>query len=306
MGLRGRLALFFVAITVVPLAVAVFTLRLQIDRQLEQRAAAELSSVREAAVSILAGQRARAGDLATDLVHRNVGPVLAAGDPAAAEAFLARAVPDPSPERADFVVLLDAGGRMLAMRDSGEGVEAAQVAAAVVERRVPPGLLLEVREVRGAPGGQAEHLLGWVVAGFHVDQDLLERLAVGEGLAIVGAGQVLATTAPGEAAAVVAQAPPDGQVRAARAGGRDLVVTAASLSGDAASADAPRLVAWADPHGESPALGIALLVLLPSTVAAAVFGWLLASAIVGPIRRAADVARAVAGGDLSRSLEPSG
>ena len=305
MGLRGRLALFFVAITVVPLAVAVFALRVQIDRQLEQRAAAELASVREAAVSILGARRARAGDLATDLVHRAVGPVLSAGDAAAAERWLAQALTEPVGDRADFVVLVSADGRPLAMRPSG-AVDPAAVAAAAVNRQVPSGLLLEVREVRGAPGGQPEQLLGWVVTGLRVDAALLDRLAVGEGLAITGGGTVLAGTDEQAAQALVPQAPANGEVRAAEAQGRQLLLTADSLSGDADAAEAPRLVAWADPRADSPAIGIALLVLLPSTFAAAMFGWLLASAIVGPIRRAADVARAVAGGDLTRSLEPTG
>ena len=306
MGLRGRLALFFVAITVVPLAVAVFALRVQIDRQLEQRAAAELGSVREAAVSILGARRARAGDLATDLVLRAVGPVLAAGDPDAAERWLAEMLPEPLADRADFVALVAGDGRPLSMRPADAGVDAAQVAAAAVNREVPSGLLLEVREVRGARGAQPEQLLGWVAAGLRVDGALLERLAVGEGLAITGAGSVLASTSPRDAQALVAQAPEDGQVVSATTGGRRLLLTADSLSGDVDAAQAPRLLAWADPGSDSPALGIALLVLLPSTVAAALFGWLLASAIVGPIRRAADVARAVAGGDLTRSLEPTG
>lgn len=305
MGLRGRLALFFVAITVVPLAVAVFALRVQIDRQLQQRAAAELGSVREAAVGILGARRARSGDLATDLVHRAVGPVLAAREAGAAQRWLSQALIEPPGERADFVVLVAADGTPLAMRADGD-VDPAEVATAAVSRQVPAGLLLEVREVRGAPGGQPEQLLGYVVAGLRVDASLLEQLAVGEGLAIVGADRVLAATDVTRAADLLRALPPDGEVRSVRAADRELLVTGDSLSGDVDAEDPPRLLAWADPRADSPALGIALLVLLPSTVAAALFGWLLASAIVGPIRRAADVARAVAGGDLTRSLAPSG
>jgi len=308
MGLRGRLALFFVAITVVPLAVAVVALRLQIDRQLEQRATSELSSAREASMSIVAAQRARAGDMATDLVMRQVGPVLAGRDPGAAQRWLDSHLGAEFPDRADFVFLLDAEGRPLAMHSDGAGPvpDAAAVTNSALTRQVLPNALLEIREVRGAVGQGPEGPLGWVITGLRIDQPLLERLVIGEGLAVVGGGRVLAIDGAEPADLSLATLGEEGEVTSALLGDRQVLLTAANLSGAAENGRGPRLVVWADPSGDSPALVIALLVLLPSTVAAAVFGWLLASAIVGPIRRAAAVARAVAGGDLTRQLEPSG
>lgn len=305
MGLRGRLALFFVAITVVPLAVAVFALRLQIDRQLENRAAAELSSVREAALNIVSSARSRAGDLATDMVMRNVGGVLVNGDPAAAAVWLEGSVGQLDPDRADFAVLISADGRALAARRTESSPTPDQLAVAVVNAATLPTALMEVREVRGSVGGGDERLLGYVAVGINLDASLLQRLVVGSGVALVGDGVVLAHLGGVTQDFPFDSLPPDGLVKVGQIDGQKVLLSAASLNGQGEGGPA-RLVVWADPSADSSALGIALLVLLPSMAAAAVFGWLLASAIVGPIRRAADVARAVAEGDLSRTLEPTG
>lgn len=304
MGLRARLALFFVVITVVPLVVAVTALRSQIDEQLRQRGATELSSVRDAAAAQVLLRRERAADLTLALVGANIGPVLDQQEAGTAQAWLSRVLGGGPGERADAVVILGAAGGVLASAAEDGGTIAPELAetvrAAVLDGAPPDDWLLEVRQVQGVATSDAERLLGWVVSGLLLDAELLRELVNGDSAAFVADGTVVASLS--ERAVPVGDMPGDRGTARSEIGGIPVVMTAARLGPDTAQ----WLVLWAPVSAGSPGIGIALLVLGAAVVVATVLGLVLASGIIAPVREAAAVARAVAGGDLSRSLEPRG
>ncbi len=309
MGLRTRLALFFVAITVVPLLVAVLVLQWQLGARLTGLAERELAGARTAAELAVATVRARAGDLATAL-SRDAGPILAAGAARRADARLARIAGEAVPERAAIVGLGPAAGRVLAARRSppAEGAtpaDAAAVARAVVAGTTVPGLLLEVREVRGGARDAPAEVLGWVVAGVWTDAELLEQVPVPGGVALIDGTRVLAARGAPAAAVPAVAAPAPGGVATLRVGEQTVTATTAPLA-PGAGADGPVLLIWqpADPGVALPVL--ALAVLAPSVLLAGLLGWILAGSVVAPVRRAAGVARAVAAGDLDHRVEPTG
>jgi two-component system, cell cycle response regulator len=307
MGLRARLALFFVAITVVPLTVAVIALQVQIEQQLRSRAEADIVSVRSAATRLLEELRARAGDLATDLVVRGAAEALVAGDPAEAQRWLDAEARDGLGTRADVLALVDGGGNTLAVAATEgrfapgfEAPDADGLAAAATTGQLPAGVLVEVREVHGAPPGEQERLLGWVVAGLWADERTVERLPIVGGAGFAVDGQVIAAVGP--AAQVVAAAgvvPPPGAVRWESPDETEVLLTAADLGPPDADAQTTLLV-WAPAVTRPTTVGPALSLLIPSVVLAAALGWFLASGVATPIARAAEVARAVAAGDLNQ------
>lgn len=314
MGLRARLALFFVAITVIPLAVALLVLQVQVTEQLRQRARGDLSVLERAAVSQLDLVRRRAGDVATDIAGVEAGVALAENDREAAQAWLEGEVAGLVGTRSDFVVLAQPDGGVLAAvlsppeADDPEAFpDAARLAAAAPARSEPPRALLEVREVRGRAGDEPERLLGYVVSGTWVDRGLLEVLAPPTGAAIAVGEDITAAVDVSAAALERAGLPGSSPARSVvEIDGRRQLVTSVRL-GDLDGSVPGTVLLLLTPVGEpgSP-LRLALLLLVPSVLVAGGIGWLLASAVVHPVRRAADVARAVADGDLQQTLEPSG
>src|SRR5688500_13842535 len=109
MGLRGRLALYFVAITVVPLAVAAVALQLQNAAQQTALVQREVGATQNAALLAVRSLRGRAGDAATDL-GLAAAPALAAGNTTAATRVVAEGLQPPLADRADFLVLAGADG----------------------------------------------------------------------------------------------------------------------------------------------------------------------------------------------------
>jgi two-component system, cell cycle response regulator len=309
LGLRGRLTAFFVVITVLPVLVAVLALQLQIDQQLEQRSTAELASVRQAAIALLAAERARAGDFASDLAGtfaRDPVAVLLDDDdaPEAVTAFLAEHAEPAVPVRADLAAVVRSDGTVLGSvgRDpdlvgaGGDPLE--ELGAVVAAGGELPGALLEVRELQG-PTSPAP--LGYVVAGVWTDDLTLGGLGIAGNAALVRDGRVLAGTGA-DAAAVPPTPERPGEVVIVQEPEGPRFVTAAPLSADGAT----QLVVWDRATTRTSGLAVALLIVGPAVVLAALAGFILASTVIGPVRRAADVARAVAGGDLTRTLEPRG
>jgi two-component system, cell cycle response regulator len=312
-GLRARLALFFVAITVVPLTVAVVALQFQIDRQVRTRAAAELTSFRAAVTALIDMERLRAGDVATNLARQGVAAVLDEGDPARATAWLENEAAGALGERADFVLLVTPDGRPLAALLAGHRLASElappdpdAIAGVVGGGAAPPGVLAEVREVRGAGAQQPERLIGWVVAGRWTDGQMLNRLPIGGGAGFAADGVLLAAVGARPGDLPVAGLPPPGAVEEVRVGEDDVLLTTAPLVAGT-DTDAPTLLlVWAPGSVNPLAWRFALLLLLPSVAVAATLGWLIAGGVIAPIRRAADVARSVAAGDLHQKLEPTG
>jgi two-component system, cell cycle response regulator len=315
LGLRGRLVVLFVAITVIPLVLAVGVLQVQVNRRLQGRAAAEIESVGRAASAIVASRREQAGYVADDLaaVIAGGGDILAAAaaaDPAALRELFAEAVLPLVPHRSDLAALIDADGGVVAYShrepwyaDGRDAVAPEDLGQAIMggDGEVP-GAILEVRELRGPTGASPEATIGWVVSGLWVDDHLLESLAIAGSAALVSDGIVLAVSGPPKRGGEPAPTSPE--TVPLRDDGSS-VTTSVPLGEEAANGRSTRLVVWAPSPGRALVAPL-LLIVGPAVLAAGGLGWVIAGGVVRPIRRAADAARAVAAGDLTRELEPEG
>ena len=91
MGLRARLAVFFIAITVIPLTVAVLVLQVQLSRRVAEVNERELAAAGSAGTGAVNAVRDRAGDLATELGRNGNAAAMAEGDADAVQANVERA-----------------------------------------------------------------------------------------------------------------------------------------------------------------------------------------------------------------------
>ena len=313
MGLRGRLTLFFVAITVIPVMVAALIVQSELDSRLRARVETQLVTVTKAAASLAAGDRARAGDLASDLaMSLALDPAgLTLGEPGSSEVvddFLAARAEPGRPMRADAVVVLGPDGGLLAHRGEdavladGTQLGSAEVVEAVATGRPLRGALLEVRELVGT----APAPLGWLVVVLWTDEQFLNQLAVSGPAALVSERTVLAVQGTSAEGVPTERAQPGSPVARETRDDEELLVTSEALVPEGA-ADAPLdLLIWVDGPNQPSPLVAALPIVLPSLVLAAAVGYFLATSLVAPIQRAAEVARAVAAGELNQRLEPSG
>ena len=313
MGLRARLALFFIAITVIPLTVAVVVLQVQLSSRSTQVTERELTGLAGAVEVAVASARDRAADLAQGVAETTKAEIFLDSDVAAAEARVRRAM-ETVPGRAGFLALVDAQERVLAVHPEppefapGTAVEfpsSGEFSAAVARQAPLEGALVEVRAVLGRASGGIKQRLGWVGAGIWTDQNLLAAVPETVDAAIMVDGRVLAATS--QAADLQGVEPPDSDDATTMnlAGQRSLVVTR-PLSDTQDGAGAMRLVLW-QPVPPALAIGGPLLALLiPAVLLAAILGWVRASSVVAPVERAVRVANAVAAGDLHQTLEPSG
>jgi two-component system, cell cycle response regulator len=311
-GLRGRLVAFFVVITVVPLTAAVIALEPQIDRQLELRSERELATVHNAAVSVVSSARARAADLADDLAAR-ASAALVEGDlppeledAGAVGTWLADEVGGRVPGRADFIAIVDADGEQVAVERREPAFASAVdpealTATAVDDPAAAVHALVEVRELRLAPGDPADRW-GWVVSGVWADAALLERVGVLDGAAFVADDEVLAIVGAAPEDLAPATLPAPTSVATIEVGGQRVAISSRPLVAEGPTT----LVVWTARTDRAVALAVGAAVLLPSVVLAVLLGWLLAMAVIAPVRRAAAAANAIAAGDLSRELEPTG
>jgi diguanylate cyclase (GGDEF)-like protein len=311
MGLRARLALFFIAITVIPLTVAVIVLQVQLGNRIAEVTERQLESSAAAVAVAVSGARDRAADMAIEVANGGAATAFVADDAQAAQQLANRAF-GAVDGRAGFLVLVDDDGTVLASRDTppqfrtGVGLPGPtedDYAAAVAEGEPLPGALVEIREVRGDPDGSGERRLGWVGTGIWADESMLQRLPTLGAAAIVAGDQVLAAT--GEARALpISDLPASGDTGRLHVAGEPMIATVTGL-GEAAESP-PLLVLW---QATRPALqvgGPILALLVPAVLLAAAVGWVLASSVVAPVERAARVAENIAAGDLDQTLEPSG
>src|SRR5690606_38384634 len=164
--------LFFVAITIVPLTVAVVALQRQIANREADRIRRELVVSTQNASIFIEAARARASDLAADLVARDIGRVYADADPEAAQRWLDAQLRTSDPQRADIALLADADGRVLAVKELDEPrfpavlgdlpPDPEAIAAAASHGQELAGVVLAGREVLGSSAGSDnESRLGW-------------------------------------------------------------------------------------------------------------------------------------------------
>jgi two-component system, cell cycle response regulator len=308
MGLRARLAAFFVVITVIPLTVAVIVLQIQIDQRLASRAGEELITVRQQALGAVDAARADAAALADRLVEEGAPEAVTGSRDA--QPWLDEVLGDDRP--AGFALVFDAEGALVAGARSaprfalpGVAVPASPDVLPVARDRgdPPAGVLTEVREMRGAAPGEPQRLLGWVVAGTWLDGALLDAAPPAGHMAILAGDVVLAATVPPEQVPVDAASAVE-STRTVRVDG-ERVLASATAAGPG-TAPTTRVLTWVPHVGGGTPVRTALLILLPATLLAGGIGWLLAGAVVAPVREAAETARAVAGGDLTRVLQPTG
>ena len=311
MGLRARLAVFFVAITVIPLTVAVFALQVQLSRRTAEVAQREVQAGGDAGQLAVAATRARAGDLATELGRTRLPQMLADSNARAAQRVVDAGVAA-VPDRVDLVVVMDADGQVLARHIApaqfAAGVDAAEptdadLVTAIRDEEGLPGALLEIREIQSR-GPSAR--LGWVATGLWADEELLARVPTVGGSAFVSNGVVLATGDTPADGVPTTGLPRDGEVRRLRVAGDAVQATAVSLDNGARSADPVELVTWREAPPGLQLGGFMLWLLVPAVIVAALVGWALASSVAAPVARAARVARAISAGDLNQSLEPTG
>ena len=310
MGLRARLALYFVAITVVPLTVAVVVLQVQLTRRVEVLAQREVNAAGSAAGLALGAVRQRASDLATDLATTRIPALLANSNEAAAQAVIdasAQAVEG----RVDLLLVVDADGKLFAshvgpaQRPGATVPRRRALARAVSEGVTLPGAVLEIREIQNTPPGEPAQLLGWVAAGFWADEELLDGVPVTGGAALIAGSEVLAVRGATTEDLAAVELPAAGEVVATQVAGEEADAIVVPVGGSQA-ADAPKLLVWQERAGPLRLLRPILLLLLLAVALAALVGWALAGGVVAPVRRAAEVARSVAAGDLDQTLEPTG
>ena len=306
MGLRARLALFFIAITVIPLTVAVIVLQLQLSQRLDEVTQRELTSAAASSRALVDTYRGRAGDLATDVARTGAARVLADGDGEAAQQLVTRRMRGQD-GRAELLVIADAEGEILGSQvsrpqfangHSESPPSKADLSAALTTGQPLRGAVLEVREVLG---GDQERL-GWVAAGIWADQTLLDRLPYPGGAAVVAENAVLATSDATVTDDATATLPAPGETARLALADDQATATTVALDSDSDT----RLLLW---NAAAPSLqlyGPLLGLLIPAVLLAAAVGWVLASGVVAPVERAAQVARAVAAGDLDQRLEPTG
>ena len=309
MGLRARLALFFVAITVIPLTVAVIVLQVQLSRRLVEVTERELTTAGTAAQVAVQSARARAGDVAASMAQPPVRPVLASKDRPAAQALVDQQFAA-SPDLVGVLVLVAADGTVLASKTSAPSFSAevdrppptdAELAQAVAGAPPPAGLLLEISQVSPTEG-DTDRVLGWVAAGVWADEALLADVPNPGGAAVIAGGEALAATTPRLGDVPTQDLPASGSSAELSLGAGQINATTIAMGDE----DAPLLVLWR-PVRPSLRIGTPILVLLlPAVLLAGVVGWVLASGVVAPVERSARVARAVAAGDLDQRLEPSG
>lgn len=289
------MAVFFVAVTIVPLVIAIVGLHAQVSGQLRARAEAQLAAVRVAALGLIDARTQRASHLATELASElavSGGPPLSAAfarlDTTVVERWLREMRTSRASGEADVVLVAGPGGDVLAMQgfppsfafaDGSIPPRPEVLARAAPGRETVPGVLLDVGEVR-AQGGTAEALC-YVVVGLWTDDRMLDELPLHdrrEGAAVVSGGRVLATR--GDLPHLLSgRLPASGHVVEGAVQGQPVLVTVAALTGDGTSA----LVLWVPMDTQGPPL--AWLLVGGSAVVAWAVGWLFAGSLAGSVHR---------------------
>jgi diguanylate cyclase (GGDEF)-like protein len=208
---------------------------------------------------------------------------------------------DAAAARADFLLLVRRDRTPLAVHQGSApaGIRAptAEQIASHVTGPPPPGVALEARELW--PAGR---FVGWAVAGVWLDDAFALDLPV-PNAAVLDGGRVMGTSSalPDDLSIPATQAAGTRQINAQQPDllGRYLV-TVAPLETDR------RLLVWARmPHTASTLLAWTVLILW--VVAAIALTWIVLERVVAePVRRAADLAREAAAGDLGQRLEIGG
>ena len=284
-----------VVVVVLPLlAGAVELQRISAAARAGAPAAAELQQAVDASRNHIAVARGRALDQAELLAQRNAAARVTADDPSAAQEWLAEQFDDAAAARADFVMLVRRDRTLLAVHQGAaptgiDGPTAEQIASHVTGAP-PAGVTFETRALW--PAGQ---FVGWVVVGIWLDDDFARSLPAPEAAVLDGARVMGASSAAPSNLSIPAGTTTNGP----RMLGRH-IVTVASLGADR------RLLVWVPAPGAAATVPVWAALLLWTVASVVLTRAMLNRTVVGPVRRAATVARAVADGDLEQRVEPTG
>jgi diguanylate cyclase (GGDEF)-like protein len=238
--------------------------------------------------------RGRTLDLAELLAQRNAAAQVTADDPSAAQEWLAEQFEDIASAQADMVMLVRRDRTPLAVHQIAaptgiDGPTAEQIASEVGSTP-PPGVAFETRALW--PAGK---FVGWVVVGIWQDDDFARSLPARDAALLDGARIMGASSAVPADLSIPAGTASNGP----RMVGRHMV-TVASLDGDR------RLLLWVPAPGAMATIPIWAALLLWTVACVMLTRAMLDRTVVAPVRRAAAVARAAAGGDLEQRVEPAG
>jgi two-component system, cell cycle response regulator len=309
-SLRARLTLFFVAIVVLPVAVAIAYGWSAVARAGERQVRSELELGRRSAILVLAAQLDQATDAVLSLGHDPaMQQALAARDGARLQAVLDREAPTDL-----LLAVTGPDGRLLAQAGRTQPSFLPGVAApSPVELLAPDPTgegraMLQRRTVTvdrpSCPKRAKPCALGMVTAGVWMDNQELQRLAMGTPEAdltvAVGGRPVASTLGRLTGADQVPEA--DGFARRQLAG-RPVVESAEPLS--QAPGERARLLvsvpATATTAGiDSRLLAGVVLLLVVVCLVATVLGAVLARLVSQPLGELAEQARAIARGDFAR------
>lgn len=197
MSLQRRLALFFVLIVILPLAVAGFIVQRVVVDEISRRAALSLAPAADATVALFR-DRVEALDprVRGTLGLTQLAEILESGDPVRVRGFLSSRLSETS--NLDFFIAYDRDGNRMAFEHTrGEFLEGFDLPTAEDIEASDNGsgagfIVTDPIPVRVAGKG----IVGSVVGGSWIDQDLLAGSSQeGVNLSLIGDGRVIATTA---------------------------------------------------------------------------------------------------------------
>jgi HAMP domain-containing protein len=305
-GLRGRLALFFVAIVVIPLLIGLLSIAGQIrqGRQLQDVRTVEQSAD---AISRVLSESSEALNVVVDsLSTEDTGDALARGETAALDDQLER-IFGSATGVVDFIVAADRDGEVVAEAgrepDIAEGArfaDFADIGQAATRQEGVAGAIVAGRILTTEDGQR----LGFLAAGNWVDAEELGQLPTPLlGGAATLAGEAIWASNQGASSLDPATLDDSGvPLRARTDNGESLIVRQV----EGVNIGGARLVVWGPDDSAFDLMQVVTSIILPTAAVAAVAGWLLAGTVVAPIGRAVAAARSVAAGHLDRKMPVGG
>lgn len=305
-GLRTRLALFFIAIVLIPLGIGLLSLAGELRGDQQAAAQRETAFSAQAVAQALNRSSMTLGIAVDTIVDNDTAQLMDQDDREALNAVLQRLF-TAAQGVVDFVVVADTAGDVVGQAGQEAVVQGtvaafsyAQIAQAASDRQGVPGAIVAGRELTDEAGVT----IGYIVAGNWIDRNEMATLPYppGGGIAVLTGDTVWASSDLGtqiDPESVVEQG---GELTATDANGAALVVDEV----DEVDLAGARILVWQPTGTLSAGSTVVLGIALPAAFIAALAGWLLAGSVVTPITRVAVAARAIAAGDLGRTVVVDG
>lgn len=306
LGLRGRLALFFVAIVVIPLLIALVALggQLRQQRQLQDVRTVEQSA---ASISRTLNETSEALNVVVDsLSTEATGGALAQGETSGLDDQLEQ-VFGSATGVVDFIAAVNRDGQVVAEAGEEPDIAAGQrfadfseIGQAASNQEGVAGAIVAGRVLTTDTGER----LGFVAAGNWIDADELRQLPkpLLGGAATLAGDQIWASSETPAALVPSTLNGGRGGFRAQSATGQPLIVRQV----EGVNVGGARIVVWGPDSSAFDITRIVTRIVLPTAAFAAIAGWLLAGTVIAPVGRAASAARAIAAGYLDRKVAVGG